>query len=79
VIPYCLIDTQFDMSMRYIKLTLFLKIRKTLILMYYIDVSNDFRIMLYFMDMIYIVISFNQTVEFVKQLFNKELLEVLYY
>jgi hypothetical protein len=47
--------------------------------MYYIDVSNDFRIMLYFMDMIYIVISFNQTVEFVKQLFNKELLEVLYY
>jgi hypothetical protein len=50
-----------------------------MILKYLIDVSNDFRLMLYFIDMIDVVVSFNPTVNFVTRLSGKELLEVLYY
>jgi hypothetical protein len=46
--------------------------------MYLIDVLNDFWL-LYFIDMIYAIKSFNPMVNFVIQLSDKKLSEVSYY
>jgi hypothetical protein len=44
-----------------------------LILKYLIDISNDFRLMSYFIEVIYVIIYFNPTVNFVKRLSDKKL------
>jgi hypothetical protein len=41
-------------------------------LRYHIDISNDFRSMSYFIEMIYVIIYFNPTVNFVKRLSGKD-------
>jgi len=44
----------------------------TLILIYLIDISNDLRLMSHFIDMIYIIISINPTVDFIIRLYGKK-------
>jgi hypothetical protein len=55
------------------------KFLKNEFILYFINVSNDFRLMLYFIDIIYAKVSFNSTVNFVIRLSGKKLSKVLYY
>jgi hypothetical protein len=41
-----------------------IKYKNELTLMHFIDISNKFRLILYFIEMIYIIIYFNSTVNF---------------
>jgi hypothetical protein len=43
-----------------------------------LDISNDFRLMSCFIGMIYVIVSFNPTIDFVIRLCGKKLLEVTY-
>jgi hypothetical protein len=43
---------------------------KTLILMYHVEISNNFRLVLYFIYTIHVIISFNLTVDFAIRLSN---------
>lgn len=52
---------------------------KTLICMHLINKSNDSQLKLNFIDMVYIIVAFNPTVDFVIWIYGKELFDVSWY